>query len=708
VLHDCFAGRDQATAYAMALGFHRFGLRLEDKVGAFVVPSEFVRRRTAEWGFPPERVRMIRNFAPMPADPGSPGTGGLFLGRLSGEKGAADLLDALAVAGDPPFEIAGDGPDDLNLRDQARRLGLANTRFLGRLDRPEVDAALRRAGYVVVPSRSDETASLAAIEALAAGRALVATRVGGLPELAADGRGEAVPPQDPAALGAAIARVVADPGRVASQGRAAAAFAAAELSANAHRSALQSLYADLVAARVGHDDPRPREALQVGEAEAELGATTPVMATRRTVQVAPPPPVPPTRVVTPVTGPGRRRPTVLMVHCYYRELGGENLSFDAEVALLRAHGHRVIEYTRDNRDIGRLTLGTQGRLAVRTIWGADAYGDVAAIIRRERPDLVHLQNTFPQISPAVAHAASRLGVPVVQTLRNYRIVCAAGTFYRDGKVCEDCMDKPVGLPGLVHRCYNGSVTRTGVVVALQAAHRALGTWTDAVDRFITPSSFARSKLIEAGVPADRLVVKPNFVDPDPGVGDGPRTSAVFVGRLSIDKGIMTMLEAWRLARPLPLEIVGDGPLRPTAEAFVREHGLESLVTFHGVQPPAEVMRTMRHARLVLVPSELYETFGRVVVEAFACGVPVVASRLGAMQELIEEGGTGRLHGPGDAQGLADAVADALADPDELAAMGRRARAAYEQRYTAAANYDRLLEIYAEALAAPAAADARAG
>ena len=666
VAHDCFPTKSQAGTYAIALAAHRFAFRLEERVDRFVAPSQFMLERMRSWGIPADRLVLVRNYTEVPGDPPPLGDRGLYLGRLSAEKGVDRLIDALERAGDPPFEIAGQGPEEDALRARAERHGLRRTAFLGQLGPAEVDGAIARARYLVVPSVWDEVSGLAAMEGLAAGRPVVASGVGGLAELVGDDRGRVVPPGDVESLATAIRQLAGDPDLAAAQGARAAAFAESSLSPSAHAQALEAIYEPLVH---GAQARRPR-----GPA-----------------------------VTVPATV-GAVGPRVLMVHCYYRDLGGENLSFEAEASLLRSRGHNVVVYTRDNREIEGLGLLGKGRLAARTIWADDAYRDLAAMIRRERPDVVHVQNTFPLISPAVLHAAHRLGVPVVQALRNYRLLCASGILFRDGHPCEDCVRVPVGMPGVVHRCYHESASQSGIVVAMQTVHRVLGTWSDAVDLFIAPSEFARSKFVSAGIPAERIVVKPNFVHPDPGPQESPGTGAVYAGRLAPEKGIMTMLEAWRLSAPMPLRIIGDGPLRATAAAFVKRYGLSGSVEILGPRPPAEVLEHMRAAHAVLFPSEWYETFGRVAAEAFACGVPVIASRIGAMSEVVDDGRTGFLFTSGSPSALAEAVARSLADPQRWAEMGHEARAEYERLFTAEANHRQLIDIYRQV--APAAVAGR--
>jgi glycosyltransferase involved in cell wall biosynthesis len=391
----------------------------------------------------------------------------------------------------------------------------------------------------------------------------------------------------------------------------------------------------------------------------------------------------------------RRKLHVLMVHCYYRELGGENLSFEAEAGLLEANGVRVTTYTRDNREFDGAGPLRQARAGIRTTWADDAYAAVRASIRRDRPDVVHFQNTFPLISPAAIHAAHRMGVPVVQALRNYRLLCAKAVLFRDGGVCRDCVGRTIPVPAMVHQCYRGSLPRTAAVVSMQVAHRALGTWRDAVTLYVTPSAFARDMFITGGLPADRIVVKPNFVDPDPGVASESGAYALYAGRLELEKGALTLVEAWRDRSLPPLRIAGDGPLRDRLIDAIATHGVADRVELLGHRAPEEILRLMRGARVVVFPSLVYETFGRVLAEAFACGVPVVASRLGAMAEVVEDGITGRLFEPGDPRALAAAVHEVVGPGH--AAMRVAARSAYEEHYTARSNLDQLLAIYDRAL-----------
>ncbi len=377
---------------------------------------------------------------------------------------------------------------------------------------------------------------------------------------------------------------------------------------------------------------------------------------------------------------------LIKLHTHYQQPGGEDQSFIAEVAILRQRGHHVVDLTFHNQELDRMPPWRQGLV---TLWNREAYRRVREAISQHRPDLMHVHNTFPLASPAVIHAAKAEGVPVVMTLHNYRLLCVNALFFREGRVCEACLGR---LPwrGALHGCYRESRAASAVVFGMTVLHRALGTW-GLVDRFIALTEFARRKFVQAGFPPEKLVVKPNFVHPDPGPGEGRGGYALFVGRLSPEKGLWTLLRAWEgLKGRVPLKIVGDGPLaREVQEAQNRTPGVEWL----GRKSPQEVYALMGEAAFLVFPSEWYETFGRVAIEAFARGTPVLAAQIGAVGEVTEDRRTGLHFRPGDPEDLAAKVEWLLSHPGELARMRREARAEYEAKYTAERNYEQLMAIY---------------
>ena len=274
------------------------------------------------------------------------------------------------------------------------------------------------------------------------------------------------------------------------------------------------------------------------------------------------------------------------------------------------------------------------RAGMSTLWNRDMYERLRRRLRLDRPAVVHFHNTFPLLSPAVYYAAARERVPVVQTLHNFRLLCINGLLMRDGRVCEDCLGRPIGWPGVLHRCYRDDRLASATVVAMQVLHRSLGSWRKKVDRFIAASAFSRGKLVSGGLPAGKIVVKPNFVDPDPGVGAGGGGYALFVGRLSVEKGIGTLLKAWTEGDALPpLRIVGAGPLAGSVSDACAG---SATIDWLGSRTLSEVLDLVGDARFVIVPSVCYENFPRVIAESFAKGTPVIASNHGSLAEIVHD------------------------------------------------------------------------
>jgi glycosyltransferase involved in cell wall biosynthesis len=384
---------------------------------------------------------------------------------------------------------------------------------------------------------------------------------------------------------------------------------------------------------------------------------------------------------------------ILLVHNFYQQTGGEDLVVADEARLLASRGHDVAQYSIHNDQVNSLSRFGLGH---RTIWSRPAHHDVRAAIATHRPDVVHVHNTLPLLSPSVYYAASAEGVPVVQTLHNYRLMCPAAVCFRDGRVCTECVGKSVALGAIRHACYRGSRSASAAVVTMLSVHRLLGTWERKISVYITLTDLARRLFIESGLAAEKLVVKPNFVDPDPGSGTGSGGYALFAGRLSVEKGIRTLLQAWQsVGARLPLRIVGDGPLGPDVAAAA---GDNRAVTWLGRREPKDVVSLLREATCLVFPSECYETFGRVIVEAFAAGTPVVAAGHGAAAELVADGITGVLFRPGDASDLAAKVIHLNSQPVLRGQMRAAARSDFESRFTADVNYRSLLAIYQRALA----------
>jgi len=384
---------------------------------------------------------------------------------------------------------------------------------------------------------------------------------------------------------------------------------------------------------------------------------------------------------------------ILIAHNYYQQPGGEDHVFAAEAELLESHGHDILRYSVHNDTLNHLSRMAMARL---TLWNDAIYHELLDLFRQARPDVAHFHNTFPLISPAAYYAARDAGVAVVQTLHNYRLLCANAYFYRDKRVCEDCLGRFVPWPGVVHACYQANRAASAVVTALLITHRVRRTWADLVDVYAALTEFAREKFIRGGLPAEKIVVKPNFVYPDPGRGQGCGGYALFVGRLTPEKGVETLLAAWeRLGGRVPLKIVGGGPLAASVAQVAKRH---NAIEWLGKQPAECVLTLMKEAHVLVCPSLWYEGLPVVIVEAYAVGLPIIASDLGAMSSLITHGRTGLHFRPGDPDDLAAQVAWVFTHPEQLAHMRREARAEFEAQYTSERNYQMLMDIYETAKA----------
>lgn len=384
---------------------------------------------------------------------------------------------------------------------------------------------------------------------------------------------------------------------------------------------------------------------------------------------------------------------VLMVHDRYRSgaPSGEDMSFEQEASLLKEFGHEVTTYSISSDDIDTSRLGTKATLVRDVMWSERARRDVTRLISERHIDILHVQNTFPRISPAVVRTGTE--VPVVQSLRNYRLMCVNGALYRDGAICTECVGRAWPWHGILHASYRNSRAQSTLVAATTALHRAIGTWDRYVDLFAATSRAVRDLYVDHGLSSDRIVIKNNLVHPDPGIGAGDGGFVLIAGRLSEPKGIRTVLEAVRIlerdgAASPEIVLIGDGPLRLEVEEASQE---SSRLRYLGHQTRSDTLELMKHAACVAVPSNWYEPFGRTAAEAFACGAPVLASAIGGLQEIVRDGHNGWLVPPGDAGALARAIGSLHARLDP--SIRRRARMDYEARFSAEAVYRQLMDTY---------------
>lgn len=378
---------------------------------------------------------------------------------------------------------------------------------------------------------------------------------------------------------------------------------------------------------------------------------------------------------------------ILLLHNAYQHRGGEDTVVDAEAALLRSAGHEVHVEIVSNHSIQG--AAAKAKAFINTPYDPSRATWTEELVKVTGAQVVHVHNFFPLLTPAVHVGASRAGAAVVQTLHNYRLLCGGALFLRNGKVCEKCLDGSKAW-SVVHRCYRGSLPGSLALARMQWRSEQNQTWSKHVHRFIALTDFARGKFIQGGIPADRLVVKPNFVDA-PAPSSKVRAGALFVGRLSEEKGVHVLLDAWRGISDHTLSIIGDGPERERLVQMAPAN-----VRFLGLQQPEGVREAMERAQCLIIPSLWYEGFPMTVVESYAAALPVLASRIGSLSEIIDDHETGRLFSPGNATELRSILESGFAN-GTFQEQGARARQTFEKIYTPKDNLSLLLSIYEEAI-----------
>ena len=389
---------------------------------------------------------------------------------------------------------------------------------------------------------------------------------------------------------------------------------------------------------------------------------------------------------------------ILLAHNNYRSSSpsGENAVCEDERNILIKYGNSV-----DTFFLSSDTIEVKGKLgviqaAIATPWNPHIFRTIRDMVMTSQPDVVHVHNTFPLISPAIFSAVGRKAARVL-TLHNYRLFCPAAIPMRDGKVCTECLDKRSPLPSMLHGCYRGSRVATLPLAISVGLHRALGTWTKQVDAFICLSEFQRELMIKAGLPREKVHVKPNFYPGNPAVAVWAERKpyVVFAGRLTAEKGVINLLRAWQawgFAAP-ELRLVGDGELRAELERMAKGFP----VRFLGQVSAEEAQAQIANAQMLVLPSECFEGFPMVVREAFAFGTPAAVSDLGPLPSIVEHGKNGIVFQPANPQSLLQEVRTAWETPGLLERLGQGARAEFEGKYTEEANYATLMEIYRQAI-----------
>ncbi len=379
-------------------------------------------------------------------------------------------------------------------------------------------------------------------------------------------------------------------------------------------------------------------------------------------------------------------PTILIAHNRYRESGGEDSTYEAESALLET-AFPVVRYELDNRK--EISSRNIVPTAINLAWSKRSYRAIRNLIQKKRPTIAHFHNTFPLMTASAFDACREENIPVIQTIHNYRTLCATGTFFRKGQVCTECVSHGP-WHSLRYGCYRGSRLATAAVARMQRAHQKNNTLEKKIDQFIALTDHSRDQLIQMGIPAEKITIKPHFVIDPKDPREGPGNRALFVGRLDQEKGVQTAIQAFGKRLGCGLDIVGSGPQREELEKYAEK---SPSISFLGHLPPSRVNELMRQARMLIFPSVCFEMFPRVLVEAMSLGIPIIASRTGGIPEIVEEEKNGLLFDPGNADDLARKVEQILQNPEQNITMGKTSREMYQEKYSPEKNVEQLTALY---------------
>lgn len=383
---------------------------------------------------------------------------------------------------------------------------------------------------------------------------------------------------------------------------------------------------------------------------------------------------------------------ILLVHNLYKVHAGENTAFYADKKLLEDNGHIVVPFIKDNQDIDKFSFTKKAALLYQTTWSASIYAELKELLERENPDVAHFHNTLPLITPSAYYACRDSGVPIVQTLHNFRLFCPVATFYRNTSICEDCLSKSL-WQSIRFGCYRDSHIQSAVVAAMLKYHWHKRTYQDVIGRYIVFNNFQRDKFSRNGIPAEKIVIKPNFLVSTALQQSEIKDHILFIGRLDNGKGAQILIKAATHFPDHKINIVGEGPERAGLETMAAQKGLKN-IKFWGHCSSEVCFELLRSAQCFVLPSLWYEGMPLVALEAFAAGVPVVVSRVGGLPDLIREGESGFCFEPGNHQDLARVLKNILGNKSLQEKLYVGARAEYEHNYTPERNIRKLESVYA--------------
>jgi glycosyltransferase involved in cell wall biosynthesis len=382
---------------------------------------------------------------------------------------------------------------------------------------------------------------------------------------------------------------------------------------------------------------------------------------------------------------------ILIGHNYYAQAGGEDSVARAEKNLLERHGHPVSFFEKNNHAFIEGSFADKVGYLLSMTYSKKVYRDIRSIIKQFKPNVAHFHNIFYRITPAAYYACHDANVPVVQTLHNFRLLCLNALFFKDGMPCERCLGQSFSH-GIRRRCFQDSFVRSYWLARMLKIHQRKGTWTQMIDRYITLSHFSKKKFIEAGYPEAKFVVKPNFTPLPESEFDDSGRYALYVGRLSSEKGIMRLVHAWPFSEEYRLTVVGDGPLRQKIQKYMKQESKTNIV-LKGFLDEDQCNELIAKARYVIVPSLCYENFPKVIAQAFARKVPVLGSNRGSVKEIVKDGRNGKLFDPDNPEDLSDKIIELFENEDNLATLKQNAFKDYNEKYSPKVNYRQLTAIY---------------
>lgn len=385
---------------------------------------------------------------------------------------------------------------------------------------------------------------------------------------------------------------------------------------------------------------------------------------------------------------------ILIIHNSHRKgsSSGDDIVFKKEAELLTTHAHDVIRFNLFNDEFDASNAIKKLLIGLQIPWSISAFRMIEKVLSKECPDIVHIHNFFPLLSPSIYYAIHSKGIPIVQTLHDFRFLCPMAFFMRNGFICEECKGGSF-LRSIKYGCFKNSKVQTIPVALMLKIHYMLNTFKNKIDAYICLTESQRKIFLDAGFDRNKLFLKPNLIDDTFTAGENKKGNyVIFIGRIGVEKGLGTIIEAWKYLPDVPLKIIGDGPDAEKFNSLALNLNIKN-IDFLGYRPHNECMKILNKARFLVMPSICYETFGLTIVEAFSYFKPVIVSNMGAMADIVKDKITGLLFTPKNAKELANKITWLWNNSEECMKMGQNARTEYEAKYTPEKNYEMLMGIY---------------